>query len=256
MIELENIGIHRQGRSILGGVSTQLDAGKIHVIIGPNGTGKTTLLNAMFGELTLAEGQIQCGDQRLLPGKVRGKSLHGWRDTIAYLPQDTTADIDLTVLEVVVLGRLGKLSLHIDDDTLDAAMQRLEQAGIAHLAGREIASLSGGQRQMVLFAQVMMREPKVMLLDEPVSALDLKHQISLLNLVRRETRARGWVTVIVLHDLNLAARYADRLVMLDKGRLMADGTPAEVLTPALIDRLYDYPAQVIHHPETGLPMVV
>lgn len=254
MIELENVGIHRQGRSILGGVNTQLDTGKIHVIIGPNGTGKTTLLNAMFGELTLAEGQIQCGDQRLLPGKVRGKSLHGWRDTIAYLPQDTTADIDLTVLEVVVLGRLGKLSLHIDDDTLDAAMQRLEQAGIAHLAGREIASLSGGQRQMVLFAQVMMREPKVMLLDEPVSALDLKHQISLLNLVRRETRARGWVTVIVLHDLNLACQYADNLLVIAQGKIQAAGTPREVITAELIAQTYGVEVEVLQD-RLGNPVI-
>lgn len=254
MMLLENVGIYRQGCRILGGVSSQLDAGKIHIIIGPNGTGKTTLLNALFGELPLAEGQIRFGEQTLSPGKVRGKLLHGWRDTFAYLPQDTTADIDLTVLEVVVLGRLGKLSLHIDDQTLDAAMQRLEQAGIAHLAGREIASLSGGQRQMVLFAQVMMREPKAMLLDEPVSALDLKHQISLLNLVRRETRSRGWVTVIVLHDLNLACQYADNLLVVAQGKIQAAGKPRDVVTADLIAQTYGVEVEVLQD-RLGNPLI-
>ncbi|AVF37804.1 ABC transporter ATP-binding protein [Rahnella sikkimica] len=245
MIQLENVGVDRQGRSIIAGVSTQLEAGKIHVIIGPNGTGKTTLLNAMFGELALAQGQVRFAGQTLLPGKARGKFLHGWRDTFAYLPQDTAADIALTVLEVVVLGRLGKLSLHIDDETLAAAMERLEQAGIAHLAGRDIASLSGGQRQMVLFAQVMMREPKAMLLDEPVSALDLKHQISLLDLVRRETRARDWVTVIVLHDLNLACQYADNLLVVAHGKIQAAGHPRDVVTENLIEKTYGVKVEVL-----------
>lgn len=254
MMWLDNVNIHRQGRTIIGGVSTHLEAGKIHVIIGPNGTGKTTLLNAMFGELALAEGQIRCGERTLSPGKVRGKSLHGWRNAIAYLPQDTTADIDLTVLEVVVLGRLGKLALHIDDETLDAAMQRLEQAGIAHLAGREIASLSGGQRQMALFAQVMMRDPDVMLLDEPVSALDLKHQMSLLNLVRRETRARGWVTVIVLHDLNLACQYADNLLVVAQGKIQAAGKPRDVVTAELIAHTYGVEVEVLQD-RAGNPVI-
>lgn len=254
MMQLENVGIHRQGRCILGGVSTPLAAGQIHVIIGPNGTGKTTLLNAMFGELALAEGQITFGDHTLLSGKVRGKRLHDWRDAFAYLPQDTTADIDLTVLEVVVLGRLGKLALHIDDETLEAAMLRLEQAGIAHLAGREIASLSGGQRQMVLFAQVMMREPKIMLLDEPVSALDLKHQISLLNLVRRETRACGWITVIVLHDLNLACQYADNLLVVAHGKIQAAGKPRDVVTAELIAQTYGVEVEVLQD-RRGNPVI-
>ena len=254
MMWLDNVNIHRQGRTIIRGVSTHLEAGKIHVIIGPNGTGKTTLLNAMFGELALAQGQICCGERTLSPGKVRGKSLHGWRDAIAYLPQDTTADIDLTVLEVVVLGRLGKLALHIDDETLDAAMQRLEQAGIAHLAGREIASLSGGQRQMALFAQVMMREPDVMLLDEPVSALDLKHQMSLLNLVRRETRVRGWVTVIVLHDLNLACQYADNLLVVAQGKIQAAGKPRDVVTAELIAHTYGVEVEVLQD-RAGNPVI-
>ncbi|WP_421400283.1 ATP-binding cassette domain-containing protein [Agrobacterium fabrum] len=111
-------------------------------------------------------------------------------------------------------------------------MTRLHQAGIGHLAGRDIASLSGGQRQMALFAQVLMREPQAMLLDEPVSALDLRHQVALLELVRRETRANGWVTLVVLHDLNLACQYSDNLLIIAGGVLKAGARPATSSRPA------------------------
>lgn len=254
MIQLDNVSVHRQGRPIIAAVSAGLEAGKIHVIIGPNGTGKTTLLSAIFGELALASGQVRCGAHHLAAGKQPGRVLQTWRESFAYLPQDSSADIGLTVLEVVVLGRLGKLSLHIDDETLEAAMQRLAQAGIAHLAGRDIASLSGGQRQMVLFAQVMMREPLAMLLDEPVSALDLKHQLALLDLVRRETRARGWVTVIVLHDLNLACQYADNLLVVAQGKIQTAGHPRDVVTAELIATTYGVEVEILRD-RAGNPVI-
>ena len=152
------------------------------------------------------------------------------------------------------------------DQIVQAAMTH---AGVEHLAGRLYPGLSGGERQRVQFARVLAQiwqeplpkrlsdpeQPRLLLLDEPTSALDLKYQHQLLTMARA-LAARNTAVLVVLHDLNLATRYADRLVMLEQGRLMADGSPAEVLTPELIARLYDYPAQVIHHPETGQPMVV
>ncbi|TCP88265.1 iron complex transport system ATP-binding protein [Rhizobium sp. PP-CC-2G-626] len=254
MIRLENISIHRGGQTIISHIDTGLDVGKIHVIIGPNGAGKTTLLRAIFGDLPLQKGRISLGERALAAGKTGGRALQAWRDGFAYMPQDTTADIALTVLEVVVLGRLGKLDLHIDDETLDMAMTQLSNAGIAHLAGRDIASLSGGQRQMALFAQVLMREPKAMLLDEPVSALDLKHQIALLDLVRRETRRNGWVTVIVLHDLNLACQYADNLLVVADGVLTAAGRPRDIVTTSLIGATYGVEVDVLHD-RVGNPVI-
>lgn len=245
MIHLDRVSISRGGQPVVHNVDTRLEAGRIHVIIGPNGTGKTTLLRAIFGDLPLDTGSIVLGSRTLGPGRRGMRALKSWREVFAYMPQDTAADVALTVLEVVVLGRLGKLSLHIDDETLDMAMNTLEQAGIAHLAGRDIASLSGGQRQMVLFAQVLMREPQVMLLDEPVSALDLRHQVSLLDLVRRETRASNRVTVVVLHDLNLACQYADNLLVLADGTLKASGAPRAIITPALVGETYGVEVEVL-----------
>lgn len=252
MIEIENLSVKRGGQTIVRGVSTRLEGGRIHAIIGPNGTGKTTLLRAIFGDLPIENGVVRI-EGKMISATGR-KRLSDWREHIAYMPQDTGADAALTVLEVVVLGRLGKLSLHIDDETLEMAMDRLNQAGIGHLAGRDIASLSGGQRQMALFAQVLMRQPKVMLLDEPVSALDLKHQVSLLDIVRRETRANGWVTLVVLHDLNLACQYADNLLVIADGTLQACGPPKEIMTPDLVNRTYGIHVEVLFD-RRGNPVV-
>ncbi len=253
-MELKNITIKRGSQTIISSVDTRLEAGKIHVIIGPNGTGKTTLLRAMFGDLPLEAGQITFKDRTLSTGIHRSTRLRQWRDAIAYMPQDSTTDAALTVLEVVVLGRLDKLSLHIDDETLHHAMTRLEEAGIAHLADRNVTSLSGGQRQMTMFAQVLMREPKAMLLDEPVSALDLKHQVGLLDLVKRETQANNWVTVIVLHDLNLACQYADNLLVLSQGRLQVSGAPADIVTSDLILQTYGVDAEILRD-RAGNPVI-
>ncbi|MFK3778483.1 ABC transporter ATP-binding protein [Agrobacterium sp. NPDC089420] len=254
MMVLDGISIDRGGQTVVKGLSARLQAGHIHAVIGPNGTGKTTLLRALFGDLPLAAGAISLGDRRLRAGEKAGRHTRDWRDRFAYMPQDTAADIALSVLEVVALGRFGKLSLHIDDETLDLAMTRLHQTGIAHLAGREIASLSGGQRQMALFAQVLMREPQAMLLDEPVSALDLKHQVALLDLVRRETRANGRITLVVLHDLNLACQYADNLLVISDGVLKATGAPGDIVTPKLIAETYGVAVEVLRD-RRGNPVI-
>ena len=170
------------------------------------------------------------------------------------MPQDTTLDISLSVLEIVVLGGLDALTLHIDPAILEQAMDCLSAAGIAELAHRDITSLSGGQRQMALFAQVLMRNARMMLLDEPVSALDLRHQIAMLDLVREQTRARGLVTVIVLHDLNLACQYADNLLIFSGGKLQASGAPGDIVTRDLLAQTYGVALEILHD-RAGLPMV-
>lgn len=254
-MRLEAVAVARGGQPILTGVTASLEAGRIHAVIGPNGAGKTTLLRALFGDLPLVAGHIELGGRRHAgSGRFAAAKLKSWRSAVAYMPQDSTADIAMTVLEVVVLGRLGRLRFHIDDETLRAAMARLDDAGIAHLAGRSIGSLSGGQRQMAMFAQVLMREPLAMLLDEPVSALDLKHQLSLLDLVRRETRAKNWVTVVVLHDLNLACQYADNLLIVASGKLLACGSPRRLVTAELIGSVYGVEVEILRD-SRDLPVV-
>lgn len=254
MITLDNLSIAHGTKTIMQGISTTLASGQVHVIIGPNGTGKSTLLRTLFADLPLQSGQISWQGKSLEPVHHRSRFMQQWRHDIAYMPQDTGLDVSLSVLEIVVLGGLEALTLHIDPALLEQAMNCLQAAGIAELAHQDIGSLSGGQRQMVLFAQVLMRNARLMLLDEPVSALDLHHQIAMLDLVREHTHARDLVTVIVLHDLNLACQYADNLLVFSHGTLQASGAPQATITPALLSHTYGVSLEIVYD-NGGLPMV-
>lgn len=170
------------------------------------------------------------------------------------MPQDSHAEAALSVLETVAMGSLERLTLHLDDALLERALGKLDEVGIGHLASRQLGALSGGQRQLVFFAQVLMREPEVMLLDEPVSALDLRHQINLLDRVRHETRLHQRVTVVVLHDLNLACQYADSLLVLVNGGLLAAGRPAAIVTADLLEATYGVAVDILHDRQ-GRPVV-
>ncbi|MFB0953340.1 MAG: ABC transporter ATP-binding protein, partial [Aeromonadaceae bacterium] len=202
-----------------------------------------------FGELPLQAGTIRFNGHTLAD-----LGANRWRQQFGYMPQNNQLELELSVLEVVVLGRLQSLKLRLSDDDLRAAMTALQSLGMAHLADSPMSTLSGGQRQMVLFAQVLLREPQIMLLDEPVSALDLQHQMQLMEHLHHQTRQRNWISLVVLHDLNLAAQFADELIVLADGRLQAMGPPSEVLTEALISQLYQVPVQ-IHHDDAGLPYI-
>ena len=249
MLELDNLTLRLGGLTLAEGLNLKLQPGQLHAVIGPNGTGKTSLLRALFGELPLAKGQIRLEGQAMMP-----RALLQWRQSIGYMPQNTQLDLDLCVLEVVVLGRLQRLSMRLSDDDLQAALAALQALDITHLADRAMHTLSGGQRQMVLFAQVLLRQPRLMLLDEPVSALDLKHQMHLMEHLKTQTVQQGWISLAVLHDLNLAAQFADQLIVLGEGRLQAFGPPAQVLSRELIQRLYQVPVDV-RHEAGGQPYV-
>ena len=249
MLELHDLTLRIGELTLVEGLNLTLQRGQLHVIIGPNGTGKTSLLRALFGELPLTRGEVLLRGTPMTP-----HTLSAWRQGIGYMPQNTQLDLDLSALEAVVLGRLQRLSMRLSDEDLSAALEALQALDIAHLADRAVHTLSGGQRQMVLFAQVLLRQPQLMLLDEPVSALDLKHQMQLMEHLKTQTTEQGWISVAVLHDLNLAAQFADQLIVLGDGRLQAFGPPAQVLSGELIHRLYHVPVDV-HHDLDGQPYV-
>jgi iron complex transport system ATP-binding protein len=170
------------------------------------------------------------------------------------MAQDGATRAVLTVFEVVLLGRLSRLGIKVSEGDLAAASRALDAVGVGHLAEVHIGDLSGGQRQLVQFAQVLAREPRVILLDEPTSALDLRNQLHLLDLVRRETRARGLTTLVTLHDLNAAARFADRLAVLHDGRMRCCGTPEAVLDGDMLAAVWGIHARVTLD-EHALPTV-
>ncbi|MDH2435694.1 ABC transporter ATP-binding protein [Pokkaliibacter sp. MBI-7] len=249
MLEIFRLGL-TQGKQVLAQeLDLKLGAGQINVIVGPNGTGKSSLLRALFGELRPDRGRIVLdGDE------LSSMPLALWRRRFGYMPQDSRLDVSLSVLEVVVLGRLDHLRLAVDEHSLQQALLALENVGLLHLADRDVATLSGGQRQMVLFAQVLLRQPRVLMLDEPVSALDLHYQHVLLERLREQTRARSWITLMVLHDLNLAAQYADQLIVLYQGGLAGAGAPEKIMTQQLIETVYRVKAEVSHDHQ-GCPFV-
>lgn len=219
-------------RAVLHGISLEAHAGQVLGIVGPNGSGKSTLVKAVAGQLS-ASGTI-----RFNGGTQRPAS-------IGYMPQDLLAPAALTVLEVVLLGRMQQLRLKVQPDDLQAVRQILQRLGIEALAGRDVRELSGGQRQMVFLAQALVAQPTVLLLDEPISALDICHQLEVLDVVRDMTRQQHLTTLIVLHDLNAAARFCDQVALLQDGRLLACGTPAQVLSVAHVAQAFEVATEVL-----------
>lgn len=240
MLELHNIHLSAGERLLANDISLSLEAGKMHVLIGPNGTGKSTLLKAIFAEVSLNSGDIQLDQQSFTQ-----RHLSQWRRLFSYMPQDINLNISLTALEVVLLGNADSLSLHLDQETIEKGLHALEQVGLLALANRKVNTLSGGQCQMVLFAQALMRSPRIVMLDEPVSALDLYYQQVLLERLSQETKKNQWITLVVLHDLNLAAQYADNLIVLNNAQVKAHGAPSNVMTKALIESVYQVEAQIM-----------
>lgn len=232
MIAFKDVSIHRGALCVANRISFALERGRVYAVLGPNGAGKSSLMKALFGELPHA------GEIRFDNSVLRAGHLMAWRKPLGYMPQDTVVDASLTALEVVLLGQMDKLGMRVSDAQLARAVAMMEALGIVHLASRDVLQLSGGQRQMVMFAQVLLRDPQVLMLDEPVSALDMHHQCVLLEEVRRHTRERNLITLMILHDLNLAAHFADDILLLANAAIQAQGSPQTVLQQDIIERLY------------------
>jgi iron complex transport system ATP-binding protein len=233
----------RYGRSVaVDAVTLEAKPGEILALVGPNGSGKSSLLKAAAGLLR--------HDGRIVAPRARDGSR-----LIGYMPQDTGSQAALTVLETVLIGRHQRLGLSLKDQDLRAAHAALDQLGVADLAGRSLGELSGGQRQLVFLAQALADEPSVLLLDEPISALDIHHQLQVLETVRRLTVERGLATIVVLHDLTAAARHADRIAVLRCGRLLACGLASEALTLDLIRQAFGIEAAIVTAPD-GKPVIV
>lgn len=242
---------YRQSR-VFSGFSFGLADGEMTAILGPNGSGKTTLVRLAVGHLQPSSGTISLSGRRLddIPARERAQ-------TVAVVPQDTQLAFDFTVREVVHMGRaphLGLLGIESERDRglVDEAMARTD---VAELAERRFLTLSGGERQRVVIARALAQEPQVILLDEPTAFLDLRHRLAAYSLLTELNRERGITVIVVSHDINLAARHCDRLVLLRDGAIHADGSPTEVLTPSNIAGVYDVDAQVRLDPVTNRPYI-
>ncbi|WP_369798551.1 ABC transporter ATP-binding protein [Achromobacter sp. RTa] len=215
-----------------------LQAGEVIALLGPNGSGKSTLLKALAGLVRTRAGSALLGGRDLTRLGFGERARH-----VVYLPQSLPAAVHLRVFEsVLVAARAsGDTAPSADPREIERLLERL---GIGHLAMHYLDALSGGQKQLVGLAQALVRHPRVLLLDEPLSALDLNYQFHVMRLLKQETREHGLISLIVLHDLNVALQHADRAVMIHGGRPYAAGAPAEVITPASLAEVYGVQARV------------
>ncbi|MEZ2583575.1 ABC transporter ATP-binding protein [Kluyvera intermedia] len=235
-------------KKIIDGLTTpQLPRGQITALLGPNGSGKSTLLRAL-ADLNPAQGSIRLNGEELttLPSVKRAQK-------VVYLPQSLPAGVHLHALESVIVARRASGNSHGDAQT--EALAILEKLGVGHLAMHYLDQLSGGQKQLIGLAQSLIRQPDLLLLDEPLSALDLNYQFHVMDIVARETRLRNIVTVVVIHDINIALRHAQYAVMLKTGALIASGIPDEVVTPPNLATVYGVRGRV-ERCSQGLPHVV
>ena len=217
-------------------VTDTWQTGAVTALIGCNGAGKSTLLKAVAGLLP-SQGTLTLDGTPLSPAEC-GRQ-------IAYMPQDTGATSSLTVLEVVLLGRLRSLEMLLPADLVAEAVTALDTFGLAPFQTRRLDEISGGQRQLVFLTQALFRAPRVLLLDEPTAALDLRHQLLVLDRLRHLAASTGTIVAMALHDLNLAAQFADRLIALHDGTLRAVGPAEEVLTCDNLAAMYGIEADVL-----------
>ena len=235
---------------VLRDVSLRAEPGDMIGVIGPNGCGKTTLLRALSGLLPLRAGRVMLQERDIRDMRPREIAR-----TIAVVSQDPVVDFSFDVREVVLMGRtphIGRLGWETKQD-LDVVQKAMEYLDVAQLGDRPITEISGGERQRVFIAMALAQEPKLLLLDEATSHLDIDHQIGILDLIRERNRKEGLTVLLVSHDLNLAAEYCDKLLLMHKGRVMLAGAPEEVLTEENIHRVYRAQVRLQRSPVTGRP---
>jgi iron complex transport system ATP-binding protein len=256
MLAGSDLGYRAGGRTILSTVDVEVAAGEVLALVGPNGAGKSTLLGLLAADLVPATGRVTI-DGRSLRG-LRPRALARLR---AVMPQQTRLEFGFTAAEVVAFGayasggiRAGRGDRRGRGDR-DIAVAALEQVDAGSLADRSFPTLSGGEQARVTLARVLAQDAPVVLLDEPTAHLDLRHQVLVLRLAR-EVAAAGRAVVVVLHDVNLAARWADRLMVLAGGRVAACGPPERTLTAAILTEVYGHPIDVVPHPVTGDPLAL
>ncbi|OPA92541.1 iron ABC transporter [Pseudomonas fluorescens] len=230
-----------------------LPHGSLTALIGPNGAGKSTLLRAVAG-LEKMTGVVRLGDLDLSAMSVGERARR-----VTYMPQNLPPGLSLSVMESVIAAlRVAEVDgIPLSGDAcLREAFEALQRIGIAHLADQLLSTLSGGQRQLVSLAQLIARRPQVMLLDEPTSALDLNYQLKVMDCVRTLVREHNLIAVVVLHDINLAARFADRIAVLREGRLYASGEADAVLEPLMFAEVYRVRARIERCSQQSLQVLV
>ncbi|WP_068273491.1 heme ABC transporter ATP-binding protein [Aldersonia kunmingensis] len=249
-LRARDLTVHRRGTEVLSNVDFHATAGEVVALVGPNGAGKSTLLAALAGELPAASGSVE----------IDGQPLGHWTPVQmaqrrAVLPQSHAVGFPFTAREIVAMGRAPWARTGRADDDERRIEAAMADCDVTAFRERSFPTLSGGERARVALARVLAQDTATLLLDEPTAALDLGHQETVMQIARARA-ADGAAVVVVLHDLGLAAAYADRVAVLEGGRVAADGPPRDVCTTELLSRVYAHPVEVIAHPVTGALLVL
>jgi iron complex transport system ATP-binding protein len=254
MLEAKDISIGYGRRRVVEGVSLSVEPGSFTAILGPNGAGKSTLMRALNGGIAVNSGQIILDGQPLEAWTRRSMARR-----LAVVAQEAELRFPVSVIEFVLGGRYAAASTTSlgweTEEDIRTAVAALKETAMTEYASRMLNQLSGGERQRAVLARALATEANILLLDEPTANLDLAHQASMLEVVSRRCKERGSAAVVVTHDLNLAAEFADRVMLIKGGRLVASGLPEEVLTAPLLSRVFDIRVIVDRHPVSGVPRV-
>ncbi|MFE1599080.1 ATP-binding cassette domain-containing protein [Methylobacterium sp. ID0610] len=248
---LDGVSFTVAGRTLLAPLSLTLPAGRVIALIGHNGSGKSTLIKLLARQQRASTGEI----------RFRGRAIEAWGDRafareVAYLPQATPAAPGMLVRELVAMGRYpwhGALG-RVGPEGHRLIAEAMALTDVLPFADRLVDTLSGGERQRVWLAMLVAQDARCLLLDEPISALDVAHQIEVLALVRRLADERGLTVVVVLHDVNVAARFCDEILALHRGQLIRRGPPEAILTETSLETIYGIRMGVFRHPDTGQPV--
>jgi iron complex transport system ATP-binding protein len=253
VVRAEGLSFAYGQHTVLHGISTEIRQGERIAIAGPNGSGKTTFVRILSGALRPSRGTVMLDGRPVHDHSPRELARH-----LAVVAQHVDPTLSFRVRDLVAMGRtphIGFLSGQGDSDAT-AVEKALRETDSLPLADRRFSELSGGEQQRVMIAVGLAQETDFLLLDEPTVHLDLQHQHDLLSLLGRLNRERGMGVVAVLHDLNLSALYFERLVVFHDGRVVANGTPADVLTQETVRRVFEAPVRVVPHPTSSLPQVL
>ena len=247
-LQLQDVSFAYHRDPVVKSISLQVQPGEFVGVLGPNGSGKSTLLKLLGGILKPDSGSV----------RFREKPLHEYKrkilaQSIAWLPQEHAMAFSFRVDEIVLMGRHPYLSpMTFEGQTdFDIAGQAMRTTDTTHLSDRQFSDISGGEKQRVMMACAIAQEPEVMLLDEPTTALDIKYQLEIINILGRLNRNEGMTLILAMHDLHLASKYCRRLILIDKGTIVKDGTPEEVLQKEILESVYGVQLKVFHDPDNG-----
>jgi iron complex transport system ATP-binding protein len=248
-LKVKNLEFSYASAPILKDVCMELAPSEMLSIVGPNGVGKSTLIRCINRILKPDKGSILLDEQEIKEMSMTEIARH-----MGYVPQTSTSAFPATVFDTVLMGRRPRLGWHSSEGDVEKVLEILKQLGIVKFAMRDFGELSGGQQQKVLVARALAQEPDILLLDEPTSNLDIRHQLDVMELIKKLVMEKGISAIMAVHDLNLASRYADKVIMMNGGSIVSAGGPPSVLIPENIASVYGVEVEVVNR--KGTPYII